>query len=183
MNLVSPGYKSHPATSTSEAHADYDDDNDDAFPSSNNPKKRKRANKRLEEVEAEGLYLWEVTKHYLLRPGVAGGLVGLSRSSSRLNITRLISALQSTLASWLVPAVRFTLNLISVGIVLLCPLQWPQPSPLFQLKDTQQKNIDKPPAVMLRRCEQKKKEHSYINICMSKFFALGSWVGLLDYVS
>lgn len=123
MNLVSPVYKSHPAKSSSQAHADYDDDNDDAFTSSNNPKKRKRANKRLEEVEAEGLYLWEVTKYYLLRPGVAGGLVGLGRPSSRLDITQLISALQSTLASWLVPAVHFTLNLISAGIVLLCPLQ------------------------------------------------------------
>lgn len=92
MNLVSPSYKSHPETSTSVARADFDDDEDDedAFPSSGSPKKkRKRANKRLEEVEAEGLYLWEVTKRYLLRPGVAGGLVGLGMSSDCRHIPRL----------------------------------------------------------------------------------------------
>lgn len=36
-----------------------------------------KGSKRLQEAQAEGTYLWEVTKHYLLRPGIAGGLVGL----------------------------------------------------------------------------------------------------------
>jgi hypothetical protein len=31
----------------------------------------------LRDAEAEGLYLWNVTKQYLFRPGVAGGLIGL----------------------------------------------------------------------------------------------------------
>ena len=39
-----------------------------------------KGNKRLQEAQAEGTYLWEVTKHYLLRPGVAGGLVGLGEA-------------------------------------------------------------------------------------------------------
>ncbi|KAG6862209.1 hypothetical protein C0995_002139 [Termitomyces sp. Mi166 len=34
--------------------------------------RKKRANRHLKEVEAEGLYLWEATKHHLFRPGVAG---------------------------------------------------------------------------------------------------------------
>jgi len=34
-------------------------------------------NRRFKEVEAEGIYLWEVAKHYLFRPGVAGGLLGI----------------------------------------------------------------------------------------------------------
>ncbi|KAF5385794.1 hypothetical protein D9615_002454 [Tricholomella constricta] len=67
----------NPATISSEArHPIYDsddDEDDDPHPS----KKKKKANRRLKEVEAEGIYLWEVTKHYLFRPGVAGGLVGL----------------------------------------------------------------------------------------------------------
>ncbi|KAG6844343.1 hypothetical protein H0H87_007619 [Tephrocybe sp. NHM501043] len=44
---------------------------------SDNPRPSKKANRRLQEVEAEGLYLWEVTKHFIFRPGVAGGLIGL----------------------------------------------------------------------------------------------------------
>ncbi|KAJ6475249.1 hypothetical protein C8R47DRAFT_1142771 [Mycena vitilis] len=36
-----------------------------------------RAHNRLDETKAEGLYLWDSAKHYLLRPGVAGGLIGL----------------------------------------------------------------------------------------------------------
>ncbi|KAJ7783016.1 hypothetical protein B0H16DRAFT_475813 [Mycena metata] len=36
-----------------------------------------RAHKRFDEAEAEGIYLWESAKHYLFRPGVAGGLLGL----------------------------------------------------------------------------------------------------------
>jgi hypothetical protein len=83
LNVVSPNYKSHPATFTSEMNTGYvdDDDDNDAFPSGN-PNKKKKVNKRLQEAEAEGIYLWEATKHYLLRPGVAGGLVGLSRLPS-----------------------------------------------------------------------------------------------------
>ncbi|KAJ7078947.1 hypothetical protein B0H15DRAFT_859876 [Mycena belliarum] len=36
-----------------------------------------RPNRRLEETKAEGIYLWASAKHYLFRPGVAGGLIGL----------------------------------------------------------------------------------------------------------
>ncbi|KAJ6586806.1 hypothetical protein DFH09DRAFT_1141578 [Mycena vulgaris] len=36
-----------------------------------------RSHRRLDETKAEGIYLWESTKHYLFRPGVAGGLLGL----------------------------------------------------------------------------------------------------------
>lgn len=78
LNLVSPDYKSHLATKTSEArHRIYDSDEDDEPLPGIPGKKKKKTNRRLKEVEAEGLYLWDVTKHYLFRPGVAGGLVGL----------------------------------------------------------------------------------------------------------
>ncbi|KAJ7188407.1 hypothetical protein C8R46DRAFT_1054689 [Mycena filopes] len=55
----------------------------DAMPASSNNNfterdpSRPRTNRRLDETRAEGLYLWESTKHYLFRPGVAGGLIGL----------------------------------------------------------------------------------------------------------
>ncbi|KAJ7056619.1 hypothetical protein C8F01DRAFT_1154321 [Mycena amicta] len=37
----------------------------------------RRKHTRLDETREEGLYLWESAKHYLLRPGVAGGLIGV----------------------------------------------------------------------------------------------------------
>ncbi|KIK67009.1 hypothetical protein GYMLUDRAFT_238360 [Collybiopsis luxurians FD-317 M1] len=65
VNLVHPQFKNHPATITSENRPPPDD-----APSS-------RKDRRFKEAEAEGLYLWNITKRYLFRPGVAGGLVGL----------------------------------------------------------------------------------------------------------
>ncbi|KNZ80469.1 hypothetical protein J132_05589 [Termitomyces sp. J132] len=49
------------------------DDNDDDGRRS----RKERTNRHLREVEAEGLYLWEVAKCHLFQPGVAGGLIGL----------------------------------------------------------------------------------------------------------
>ncbi|KAF8070238.1 hypothetical protein FPV67DRAFT_1486715 [Lyophyllum atratum] len=76
INVVSPESKTHPATTTSEARRRIygDNDSDDEGP---NPSKNKKSNRRFKEVEAESLYLWEATKQYLFRPGVAGGLIGL----------------------------------------------------------------------------------------------------------
>ena len=53
-------------------------DNFPEMPSS--PSRGNKKNRRLQEAEAEGAYLLEVAKRYLLRPGVAGGLVGLGES-------------------------------------------------------------------------------------------------------
>jgi hypothetical protein len=43
-------------------------------------KAKKQANRAYREAQAEGIYIWESLKYYLLRPGVAGGLVGLRKS-------------------------------------------------------------------------------------------------------
>jgi len=43
----------------------------------NNNTNHPRAHRRIDETKAEGIYLWESAKHYLFRPGVAGGLIGL----------------------------------------------------------------------------------------------------------
>lgn len=80
VNVVSSDFKSNPATFTSEAQVTVDDDYGDlttARSGANNKKFKKNAKKGFREAEAEGEYLWEVTKQYILRPGVAGGLIGL----------------------------------------------------------------------------------------------------------
>jgi hypothetical protein len=60
-----------------------DDFEDDFSPSTNKSgNKKKRVNKHIKEAEAEGAYFWDVTKQYLFRPGVAGGLIGLGSSHS-----------------------------------------------------------------------------------------------------
>jgi len=78
VNVVSADFKSNPATYTSEGRITIDDEYDD-LPSNHDDRKKKpkKANKGYREAEAEGEYIWEVTKQYLFRPGVAGGLIGL----------------------------------------------------------------------------------------------------------
>ncbi|KAF7376047.1 Phospholipid-transporting ATPase [Mycena sanguinolenta] len=46
-------------------------------PMNSNPNSHRPRSRRYEEAKAEGDYLWESAKHYLFRPGVAGGLIGL----------------------------------------------------------------------------------------------------------
>ncbi|KAG1895563.1 uncharacterized protein F5891DRAFT_1058061 [Suillus fuscotomentosus] len=75
VNVVSSDFKENPATYTSKTYVPEGIDDDLVDPG------RKavtgKGHKRLQEAQAEGIYLWEVTKHYLFRPGVAGGLIGL----------------------------------------------------------------------------------------------------------
>ena len=66
VNLVPPTY--------SEPRLYVPEDDDDELPV---PEKRSPAKRRFKEAEAEGIYLLEITKRYLLRPEVAGGLIGL----------------------------------------------------------------------------------------------------------
>ncbi|KAL0956053.1 hypothetical protein HGRIS_002223 [Hohenbuehelia grisea] len=82
LNLVDPSFKSHPATYTSEARIPPDDDDFSKFTyvsgsSGSRPGPKKKQIKHLKEIEAEGAYLWQVTKNWLFRPGVAGGLIGV----------------------------------------------------------------------------------------------------------
>ncbi|KAF7965385.1 hypothetical protein HWV62_44081 [Athelia sp. TMB] len=77
VGVVSNDFKEHPATYTSENRpepAGYDE----PLPSGDKRHKaEKKASRAYREAEAEGAYIWETAKHYLFRPGVAGGLVGL----------------------------------------------------------------------------------------------------------
>ncbi len=76
LNVVDRSLKDHPVTTTSKARMDNERLN--GFPYDDDRKPRK--SKRIQEAEAEGAYLWQVTKKYIFRPGVAGGLVGLRES-------------------------------------------------------------------------------------------------------
>eukprot|EP00918_Siedleckia_nematoides_P073084 GHVU01159545.1.p1 GENE.GHVU01159545.1~~GHVU01159545.1.p1 ORF type:complete len:221 (+),score=33.42 GHVU01159545.1:174-836(+) len=76
MSSITTLESTHTYTSDKQITVEVSDDDD--FPHTGVSKKKKRqANKKLQEAEAEGAYLWERTKYYLFRPGVAGGLVGL----------------------------------------------------------------------------------------------------------
>lgn len=94
VNVVSADFKSNPATYTSEGRLAVDEQYDDVMTGHNDSRKykaEKKVNKAYREAEAEGEYIWEVIKQHLLRPGVAGGLVGLGkfprlRSAGRASI-------------------------------------------------------------------------------------------------
>jgi len=79
VNVVSTDFKSNPATYTSEGRLAVDDEYDDLVTGHNDGKykAKKKMNKAYRDAEAEGGYIWEVAKQYLLRPGIAGGLIGL----------------------------------------------------------------------------------------------------------
>ncbi|KAI0645892.1 hypothetical protein C8Q79DRAFT_723341 [Trametes meyenii] len=70
LNIVAPDFKQHPETVTSAQDITKD------LPTPGESKEG-RSRRYLHEVEEEGFYLWNAARHYLLRPAVAGGLLGL----------------------------------------------------------------------------------------------------------
>ncbi|EGN99908.1 hypothetical protein SERLA73DRAFT_180205 [Serpula lacrymans var. lacrymans S7.3] len=113
VNVVSSDFRETPATYTSENRPPEDFIRGE-LPSSSGAgrgKKNSPGSRRLQEAEAEGAYLWQLTKHYLFRPGVAGGLLGLvnvgllsaggyafyTRPDLRRDRTAISSAIASTL--------------------------------------------------------------------------------------
>ncbi|KAF7327449.1 hypothetical protein MKEN_00323000 [Mycena kentingensis (nom. inval.)] len=65
---------------------------------------RRNRHSRIDEAREEGNYLWQSTKHYILRPGVAGGLVGI------VNLGLMGGAAR---AFWLDPSLRRDTRVIS----------------------------------------------------------------------
>jgi hypothetical protein len=63
LNIVGPDFKEHPASETPRINEDYKP------PEASKPKKG---------LEDESRDFWGVTKYYLFRPGIAGGLIGIS---------------------------------------------------------------------------------------------------------
>ncbi|KAI0815221.1 hypothetical protein BC629DRAFT_1579714 [Irpex lacteus] len=70
LNIVSNDFRENPATLTSTADIREDK-------SSKGKKAVDKAKHYAHELEDEGFYLWNLVKHQLLRPGVAGGLLGV----------------------------------------------------------------------------------------------------------
>ncbi|KZS98306.1 hypothetical protein SISNIDRAFT_448509 [Sistotremastrum niveocremeum HHB9708] len=82
VNMAPRDFKSNPHTTTSEQviiEQYPESDEHEAAPSSSKKKadRKLKAKETLGEAEKEGLHLWEVAKDRLLRPGVAGGLMGI----------------------------------------------------------------------------------------------------------
>lgn len=76
VNTVLPDFKN--AHDTRPYEADREPDPEDSFPSTESSFSRpSNENKRLQEVDAEGLYIWQTAQHYLTRPGVGYGILGL----------------------------------------------------------------------------------------------------------
>ncbi|KAG1839826.1 hypothetical protein DFJ58DRAFT_811499 [Suillus subalutaceus] len=91
VNVVSSDFKENLATYTSETYVPEDVD-DDLVDPGRKPVKGKK-NRRFQEAQAEGIYLWEVTKHYLnigLLSSVGYGFY--TKPSLRRNLTAISSA-------------------------------------------------------------------------------------------
>jgi len=78
VNIVPPDFKDAYDTRASEPDPNLDLDPEGIIPSAK-PHPSKGRKKQLQEVEAEGHYIWDTAKYYLIRPGVGCGLLGLSR--------------------------------------------------------------------------------------------------------
>lgn len=74
MNVISRD--EDPSTYTSDIYIP-EDTEDELIGTGRTAEKGKGTKRLQQQAQAEGSYIWEVTKQYLFRPGVAGGLVGL----------------------------------------------------------------------------------------------------------
>ncbi|KAG7090864.1 hypothetical protein E1B28_009945 [Marasmius oreades] len=81
VNVVHPDFRENPATVTSETRPPPDSKREREHAK---PKVRRH----LHDAEQEGFHLWQVAKQYLLRPGVAGGLVGLVNIGLLASVSR-----------------------------------------------------------------------------------------------
>lgn len=70
VNVVPSSFKEQPATKTSEIRQELDERENAA---------RRASHQGRRKDTQEGVYLWELTKRYLARPGVAGGLIGVGQ--------------------------------------------------------------------------------------------------------
>ncbi|KAF8493610.1 hypothetical protein JB92DRAFT_3084920 [Gautieria morchelliformis] len=74
VNVVEHGFKEHPATTTSVNRPSPDSEDDSQEDSESH---KKAARKNISRVEQRSSQLWERFKEQLIRPGVAGGLIGV----------------------------------------------------------------------------------------------------------
>lgn len=82
LNIVAPDFKQDPHTYTSEANITVNHYEPENLPNGNSsPAPPRKTNKRKQQVEQEAYDLWHTAKKYLIRPGVAGGLIGIGECS------------------------------------------------------------------------------------------------------
>jgi len=83
INVAPSNFKSNPHTVTSETTpVTYESSDDEDKNRTGSSKKRaahakERARKGIEEAEEEGLHLWNMFKERVMRPGTAGGILGV----------------------------------------------------------------------------------------------------------
>ncbi|PSR81121.1 hypothetical protein PHLCEN_2v6456 [Hermanssonia centrifuga] len=80
VNIVSSDFKQHPSTATSTQDVPYETPPVPVTAPTRAPDRHRaadKARKYAHDAEEEGFYLWNVTKQYLFRPSVAGGLLGV----------------------------------------------------------------------------------------------------------
>jgi len=75
VNVANQGFKQHPSTQTSELNIPTDAERDRTWDQKRS--RKEKAKEELGKAEAEADHLWELAKNQLLRPGVAGGLIGI----------------------------------------------------------------------------------------------------------
>lgn len=78
VNVVSPNFKQNPATTTSTFQPPrYDEEESDPSPHRRTAKNKAKAKKIARDAEKEAIHWSAVIKELVLRPPVAGGLVGV----------------------------------------------------------------------------------------------------------
>jgi len=78
VGVVSPNFKQNPATTTSTHQSPrYDDDEPDSSPHRRTAKNKAKAEKLARDAEKEAIHWSTVAKELVLRPPVAGGLIGV----------------------------------------------------------------------------------------------------------
>jgi len=78
VGVVSPNFKQNPATTTSTYQPPrYDDEESDSSPHRRTAKNKAKAKKVARDAEKEAIHWSAVAKELVLRPPVAGGLVGV----------------------------------------------------------------------------------------------------------
>jgi len=78
VGVVSPGFKQNPATTTSTHQPPrYGEEESDSSPHRRTAKSKSKAKKAVHDAEKEAIHWSAVAKELMLRPPVAGGLVGV----------------------------------------------------------------------------------------------------------
>lgn len=117
VGLVSSNFKENPATTTSTYKPPrYTEEESDSSPHHRAKKDHKAKTKKVaHDAKKEAVHWSAVAKELVLRPPIAGGLVGVGMCFYPFASGTLVNVFsQSTSASWVTPATSSTMNLTCV---------------------------------------------------------------------